>query len=156
MTLPLDAADLVILRLFQEDSTTPIRALAEAAELSVPSVQRRLRRLREGGVIEREIGVLAPSALGVAMTFIVLVELERERLDQLDAFRRRALRDPNVQQCYYITGEADFVLICLARDMAGFEALTQRLFFADENVRRFRTSVVLSRTKVGLSLPIGE
>ena len=62
--------------------------------------------------------------------------------------------EPQVQQCYYVTGEADFILICTARDMQDFEALTHRLFFEDSNVRRFRTSVSMERTKVGLSLPI--
>lgn len=88
------------------------------------------------------------------MTFLVLVELERERVDQLDAFRRRAKAEPRVQQCYYITGEADFALIVLARDMQDFQELTHRLFFDDANVKRFRTSVVMDRTKVGLTVPL--
>ena len=84
----------------------------------------------------------------------MLVELERERVDQLDAFRRRAKAEPRVQQCYYITGEADFALIVLARDMQDFQDLTHRLFFDDANVKRFRTSVVMDRTKVGLTVPL--
>ena len=84
----------------------------------------------------------------------MLVELERERVDQLDAFRRRAKAEPRVQQCYYITGEADFALIVLARDMQDFQELTHRLFFDDANVKRFRTSVVMDRTKVGLTVPL--
>lgn len=154
MTIAIDAADRAILRAFQDDSATPIQALADAAGLSVPSVQRRLRRLRQEGVVTGETGMVDPAKLGLQMTFIVMVEMERERLDQLEAFKRRARREPHVQQCYYITGDADFVLVCLTRDMAEFEALTQRLFYADDNVRRFRTSVVLNRTKIGLALPI--
>ena len=88
------------------------------------------------------------------MTFIVLVELERESLQQLDLFRKRARNEPLVQQCYYVTGEADFILICTARDMQDFEELTHRLFFENSNVRRFRTSVVMDRTKTGLTVPI--
>ena len=67
-----------------------------------------------------------------------------------------ARAEPQVQQCYYVTGEADFTLICTAHDMAGFEALTHRLFFDNTNVRKFRTSVVMDRVKVGLSVPVGE
>nr|WP_255536358.1 Lrp/AsnC ligand binding domain-containing protein [Pacificimonas pallii] len=88
------------------------------------------------------------------MSFVILVELERERTDQLDTFKRAAQREPQVQQCYYVTGEADFVLLCVARDMDDFEQLTRRLFFDNENVRRFRTSVVMDRTKVGLAVPV--
>ena len=153
MPVDLDPADRRLLALMQENAATPIHALAEAAGLSTASVQRRLRRLREKG-IAREVAVIDPAAVGMGMSFVVMVELERERIDQLDAFRRKALREPHVQQCYYVTGEADFVLVCVTRDMAEFEELTRRLFFGDENVRRFRTSVVMGRTKVGLTLPI--
>lgn len=154
MAVDLDLSDRQLLALMQEDGGTPINALATATGLSSASVQRRLRRLRERGVIAREVAVVDPVAVGIGMSFVVLVELERERIDQLDAFRRKVMREPHVQQCYYVTGEADFVLVCVTRDMAEFEALTRRLFFGDENVRRFRTSVVMGRTKVGLTLPI--
>ena len=154
MAADLDPADRQLLALMQADSGTPINALADAAGISSASVQRRLRRLRERGVITREVAVIDPVAVGLGMSFVVMVELERERIDQLDAFRRKALREPHVQQCYYVTGEADFALVCVTRDMVEFEELTRRLFFGDENVRRFRTSVVMGRTKVGLTLPI--
>jgi Lrp/AsnC family leucine-responsive transcriptional regulator len=80
--------------------------------------------------------------------------LERESLHQLDGFRRKTKAEPQIQQCYYITGDADFALIALARNMKDYEALTQRLFFADSNVKRFRTCVVMDRTKVGMTVPI--
>ncbi|MEG3179285.1 Lrp/AsnC family transcriptional regulator [Sphingomonas sp. LT1P40] len=154
MTVDLDPQDRRLLSLLQADSGVAINLLADDTGLSPASVQRRLRRLRESGAIVREMAVLDPGVLGFGMTFIIMVELERDRIDQLDAFRRKAVREPHVQQCYYVTGEADFALVCVARDMADFEELTRRLFFGDENVRRFRTSVVMSRTKVGLTLPI--
>lgn len=154
MAIDLDPADRKLLALLQVDGSIAINALADEAALSPASVQRRLRRLRENGVIAREIAVVDPVAVGMGMSFVIMVELERERIDQLDAFRRKVSREPHVQQCYYVTGEADFVLICVTRDMTEFEELTRRLFFGDENVRRFRTSVVMGRTKVGLTLPI--
>lgn len=154
MAIDLDTADRRLLSLLQSDSGTAINTLADETGLSPASVQRRLRRLRESGVIAREVAVIDPLAIGLGMSFVVMVELERDRIDQLDAFRRKALREPHVQQCYYVTGEADFALVCITRDMAEFEELTRRLFFGDENVRRFRTSVVMGRTKVGLTLPI--
>ena len=153
MAETLDAADREILRAVQQDCRVPLDQLAELCGLSVASAQRRLKRLRDSGVIEREVAIADPAALGFDMTFVVSVELEREALHQLDAFRKRARADAQVQQCYYVTGEADFVLICVARDMADFEALTHRLFFEDSNVRRFRTSVVMARTKTGQVVP---
>ncbi len=152
----LDAADRILLAKIQEDATLGLDELGHACGLSLASVQRRLKRLRDAKVIEREIALLDPKALGQDMTFIIMVEMEREQLDQLDAFRRMARAEPQVQQCYYVTGEADFILICTAQDMADFEELTHRLFFDNSNVRRFRTSVVMDRTKVGLSVPVAD
>ena len=56
-----------------------------------------------------------------------------------------------MQQCYYVTGDADFVLVVVVPDMAHYEALTQRLFFGNNNVKRFKTSVAMDRVKVGLA-----
>ena len=156
MTEKIDSADRIILSHMQEDSTISLESLSNACNLSIASVQRRLKRLRENKIIERECAVLNPDALGFNMTFIVSVELERERLDQLDNFRRITNAEAQVQQCYYVTGEADFILICTAKNMADFEALTHRLFFENTNVRRFRSSVVMDRSKCGSIIPTEE
>ena len=156
MNTVIDATDRIILTHMQEDSTISLDQLSLACNLSVASVQRRLRRLRDNKVIERECAIINPEALGLHMMFIVTVELERERLDQIDAFRRISRAEQQVQQCYYVTGEADFILICTAKDMADFESLTHRLFFENSNVRRFRTSVVMDRSKTGSFLPTQE
>ncbi len=150
----LDQADRILLDQLQTDATQGIDALAHACGLSVASVQRRLKRLRASGVIAREVAQLEPAAVGLSMTFVIMVELERERREQLAAFRAAIRDEPQVQQAYYVTGESDFALVCVARDMADFEALTHRLFFENGNVRRFRTSVVMERTKVGLTVPV--
>jgi len=148
----LDVTDIALLSRLQENARQSLDSLAEAAQISVASVQRRLKRLREAGVIEREVAIIDPAAVGQTMTFIVMVELERERPDQIDAFARLVQGEPRVQQCYYVTGEADFCLICTAANMTDFEDLSRRLFFDQANVRRFRTSVVMGRRKVGLSI----
>jgi Lrp/AsnC family leucine-responsive transcriptional regulator len=59
-----------------------------------------------------------------------------------------------VMQCYYITGASDFLLILSASDMADYEAFTRRYFFAEENIMKFRTSVVMDRVKTGFSIPL--
>ena len=156
MSTNLDSSDRVLLNRLQNDTRISIDALAEVSGLSVASVQRRLKKLRDNKIIEREIAVVEPRAVGQNMTFVVSVELEREQLDQLDKFRRQAKEEPQVQQCYYVTGVADFILICITKDMAEFEKLTHRLFYANTNVRRFSTSVVMDRSKVGLFVQISE
>jgi DNA-binding Lrp family transcriptional regulator len=146
--------DRKILALLQSDARVRLETLATETDMSIATVQRRIRELKRRGVIAGDVAVIRPASVGYAMTFLILVELERESLHQLDAFRRKMKADPQIQQCYYITGEADFALLALARDMDDFQELTQRLFFDDPNIKRFRTSVVMDRTKVGLSVPV--
>lgn len=148
------AVDRTILRIVQTDSTARLDRIAEEAGTSVATIQRRLRHLRNSGVIQGEVALVSPEALDRGMTFLILVELERERIDILDTFRRKVTAEDQIQQCYYITGEADFALIALAKDMNEYQELIQRLFFDDTNVKRFRTSVVMDRTKVSLNVPI--
>lgn len=151
----INESDLTILRMLQANSRERLESIAFEAGLSVATVQRRIRAFREAGVIAGEGAFIAPKAVGYTMTILIMVELERERIDQIDDFRRKVRAEPQVQQCYYITGEADFALIVLAKDMEDYEKMTHRLFFADSNVKRFRTSVVMDRTKVGLDVPLG-
>ncbi len=152
----LDQADIRILSAMQGNARIGLEALSDIASLSVASVQRRLKHLRDSKVIVKDIAILDPEKVGQPMSFIVMVELERERPDQVDAFSKLAMSDAQVQQCYYITGEADFCLICTCRDMKEFEVLTHRLFFNNNNVRRFKTSVVMGRKKVSLSVDVKD
>jgi len=145
----LDDFDREILRRMQVDARVTAEDIGAGVHLSAAAVQRRIKRLRKTGVIVAEVAIVDPIAVGQTMSFIVGVELERERADMLGAFRKAARADPNVQQCYYVTGVADFILIVVARDMADFEAFTRRLLFDNANIRRFTTSVVMSRDKVG-------
>ncbi|GHF59501.1 DNA-binding Lrp family transcriptional regulator [Amycolatopsis bartoniae] len=150
----LDPLDQAILSRLQVDSRTIAESIGAQVGLSAAAVQRRIKRLRETGVIAGEVAVIEPRAVGVDMTFIVDVEMERERIEVLDAFRKQVQADPAVQQCYYVTGSADFVLVVMCRDMAEFEAFTRRAFFDNGEVRHFTTSVVMDRVKVGLTVPL--
>ncbi|MCG3749244.1 MULTISPECIES: Lrp/AsnC family transcriptional regulator [unclassified Amycolatopsis] len=153
-TPDLDQLDLAILSCLQTDARTIAEVIGSKVGLSAAAVQRRIKRLREAGVIEREVAVLSPAALGLDMTFVVMVEMERESLAVLDGFRAQVLADDCVQQCYYVTGTADFVLVVTCPDMAAFENFARRMFFDNPNVRHFTTSVAMDRVKVGLTLPL--
>jgi Lrp/AsnC family leucine-responsive transcriptional regulator len=152
--MELDSQDLKILKILQVDARTGIDWIAGDVGLSSASVQRRLRRLRNNHVITAEVAIVSPKAVGRAMTFLLSVELERDNLEVLAKFKAKIKSDPRVQQCYYVTGESDFMLIVTAKDMESFDVFTQEMFFNESNVRRYKTSVVMERTKVGLTLPL--
>ncbi|KVU45954.1 AsnC family transcriptional regulator [Burkholderia ubonensis] len=154
MTPPLDAFDRKLLMEVQRDAQTPQNELGARVNLSTAAVNRRLRRLAEDGVIERYTAVVAPEKVGYALTIVVNVEMESEQIDQIDAMKRTFEQCPQVQQCYYVTGEWDFVLILTVRDMDQYNALTRQLFFSNNNVKRFKTLVSMGRVKVGLGVAV--
>ena len=152
--LALDEFDLRLLRLVQDNNRLTNYDLSQAVGLSPSACQRRLAKLRENGVIEADIAVVSPAAVGRQLTMIVDVTLERERPDIMDDFKRAMLATPEVMQCYYVTGDADFILLLTARDMRHYEEFTKQFFFANSNIRRFHTRVVMDRVKAGLFVPI--
>lgn len=155
-TAALDVLDRRLLALWQRDTRRSAESLGEAIGLSGAAVHRRLKRLRDDGVIAAEIAVLDPGALGLGQTCIVTVDVEREGLVELERFERRMLALPHVQQCWYVTGQADFVLVVVTPDVASYEAFTREHLLSDANVRSFTTHVVLRPVKVGLGVAIGE
>lgn len=150
----IDEKDRQILSLLQKNVKTSIHEMAERARLSTASIQRRLKALRDNGIIQREIAVLDQKKLGLGITAIISVELERDRLDQIDAFKRKARHDDQVLNFYCVAGDADFYMVVVAKDIIDYEAFTHRFFFADKNVRKFRTSIVVSTEKATLELPL--
>ena len=104
--------------------------------------------------VQEDNRVIAPEAVGQTLTMVVEVTLERERPDIMDEFKRSMRRTPEVMQCYYVTGEIDFIMIVTAPDMRHYEAFTKQFFFDNPNVRRFHTLVVMDRVKVGLAVPL--
>ncbi|MFD1156899.1 Lrp/AsnC family transcriptional regulator [Roseovarius aestuarii] len=148
----MDDKDLQILKLVQSNARLTADALSLEVGLSPPAIQKRLRKLRDTGVIENEIAVLSPAKLGRELTVIVQVVLERENRMYLDTFKRTMRNAPQVQQCYYTTGEADFVLVMTVKNIKEYEEFTQEYFFDQSNVSRFTTSVVMDRVKVSLDI----
>ncbi len=150
----IDPFDIAILNNLQKNSRITSEPLAEAVGLSPTACQRRVKRLRDNGVIEKEIAVIDPAKVGGRITMIVQAVLERGRADILDDFKREIAKIPQVQQCYYVTGDFDFILIVTAKDIPEYEQLTHRIFFANPHIRRFQTIVVMDSVKVGLSYPL--
>lgn len=150
----LDDFDRAILRIIQLDNRTPQRRIAEAVNLSAAAVQRRIAAMESAGVIERNVAMIAPEALSLAITAIVEVHLHDERAGTVDAAKGLFAAEPAVQQAYYATGGVSFVLIIVCRDVREYEALTRRLFSESNLVKNFRTLIALDRVKAGNTLMI--
>ncbi|MDB5581498.1 MAG: Lrp/AsnC family transcriptional regulator [Bradyrhizobium sp.] len=149
-----DRFDRAILRILQRDNRTPQRTIAESVNLSAAAVQRRIAAMEAAGTIERNVAIVDPGAVELAITAIVEVHLVDERLKTVDSAKASFRAAPEVQQCYYVTGGISFVLVIIVPDLIAYEAMTQRLFARNEAVASFRSLIALDRVKVGAEILI--
>ncbi|MBE2241683.1 MAG: Lrp/AsnC family transcriptional regulator [Burkholderiaceae bacterium] len=145
--LTLDATDLRLLELLQNDASLTNQALAERAHVSPATCLRRIARLAAAGVIERRVALLSVERLGAGLTAIVEITLDRQGAEGLSAFESRVAADAAVQQCYRVSPGPDFVLVVQVADMPGYHALVQRLFTHDANVRNVKAYFSVHRAK---------
>ncbi len=152
----MDAFDVKILNIIQHNNRLPTEKIAAQVGLSSSAVQRRLKRLREDGIIEAEVAIVSPEATGRSLTAIVGVIIDKERpLSQaLTEFKELMLNTPEVMQCYDVTGEDDFIVVITAKDMPEYEAVSRKLFMENPNVRRYKSSLVVRRVKSGTMIPL--
>ncbi|MFA1621965.1 Lrp/AsnC family transcriptional regulator [Rhizobium mongolense] len=150
----LDRTDIALLQAVQQNNRLTSEELAEAVHLSPTACQRRLKRLRSERVIEADISVVCPKAVGRHITMIVMVSLERERADIVDRFKTAVRNTREVMIGYYVTGEADFILVVTAKDMEDYEQFTRRFFYENADIKGFKTLVVMDRIKASFAIPI--
>ncbi|WP_085317141.1 Lrp/AsnC family transcriptional regulator [Derxia lacustris] len=152
----LDAIDLRILDLLQDDCALTNQALADLVHVSPPTCLRRVRRLVEAGVIERRVALLSAEKLGAGLTAILEVTLDRQTPEAWAAFEARVADEAAVQQCYRVTTGPDFVLIVQLTDMAAYHALVHAVFTAEANVRNLRSFFSVRRSKFEPRLALGR
>ena len=149
--IDIDATDINLLDLLQTDASLSNQALAERVHVSPPTCLRRVKRLRDAGLIEREIAILQPdrlaAALGHGLTALIEISLDRQGAEWLEAFEARVVRDDAVQQCYRVSPGPDFMLVVHVADMPAYQALAQRLFTSDANVRNVKAFFSIKRAK---------
>jgi Lrp/AsnC family leucine-responsive transcriptional regulator len=156
--ISLDALDLALLNRLQDDSSESNQALAKRVHISPPTCLRRVKRLKDAGLIERQIALLEPDRLaqhlGHGLTAIIEITLDRQGQEQLEAFEQRITPDTAVQQCYRVSPGPDFILVVHASDMPDYLALAQRLFTSDANVRNVKAFFSIKRAKFEPRLPL--
>lgn len=154
----LDRTDLKLLALLQQDASLSNQELAQQAAVSPATSLRRVRLMREAGLIEHTVAILNPHRmsqwLGHGITALVEVTLERQSTEHLQAFETLVTADPAVQQCYRVSPGPDFVLVMACLHMEHFHATSQRLFTQTANVRNVRTFFSVHRSKFSPALPL--
>ena len=152
----LDRFDRDILDIVQRNCQLTAEAIAEEVGLSTSAVQRRVKRLREDGIIKAEIAVIDRKASGTPMVFIVGMEIERDNYDALAKFRVWAEKQDHVQQVYYVTGAVDLIAIVTARDVEHYDDIAAVIMAENPQIRRMHTNVALRDVKLGLFVPLAD
>lgn len=148
----LDEFDHRLLERLQRDAGATLSELGEAVGLSASAVQRRLTRYRKSGLL-RQIAVLDPAQLPHVTLATVLVAMERETAKLHAAFQARMRAAPEVQQCYTLAGEWDYLVILTTCGVAHCREVADRLFMDEGNIKRYETRMVFDVVKAGLQLP---
>ena len=152
--IPIDDHDRRLLTALQRDTTVTAEILGAEIGLSASTIQRRIKRLRETGVIAREVAVVNPNAIGKRMTFIVGVKVDFGQKAEVSALQKRLLADRRTQQAYYVTGEVDLILTVVVHDMQDYDEYSKTLLLSSPAMLRFQSNVVIEGLRVGLEIAL--
>ena len=149
----LDSTDLAILKELQADGSITNVELARRVGLSAPPCLRRVRSLEDAGVIKSYRALVDPAALGYEVVCFAMVQLAAQGQSELAAFQARVREWPTVRECWTLSGDIDFILKCVAPNLAAFQAFVVELT-ALPNVRNVRTALTLDLVKDEPLVPI--
>jgi Lrp/AsnC family leucine-responsive transcriptional regulator len=154
----LNKQDIEILRSLQADGRATYDQIGEAVSLSPSAVLRRVKRLEDDGVISRYVALLQPQKLGLGLMAYINVRLEKHsealQRNPRDQFRTSVLTWPEVVECAALSGEMDYLLRVVVKDMAAYSHFVMDTLLKHPSVQDCKTSFVLDQVKATTSLPI--
>tara|TARA_E500000081_G_scaffold36372_1_gene39992 strand:+ start:64 stop:528 length:465 start_codon:yes stop_codon:yes gene_type:complete len=150
----LDSFDLKILEVIQVNNKITSQVLAKKVGLSSSACQRRINSMRKAKIIKKDVSVIDQNIIGRQITIVVQVLSDKEGVEYSEEFKKLMIKAPEVMQCYYVTGDYDYVLIATFKDMGEYEIFTKKYFLENSNIKRFSSMVVMNRVKENLSIPL--
>ena len=150
----LDAIDLRILKELQADGRITNVELSRRAKITAPPCLRRMRALEKAGLVQGYHAVLNGKALGYPVTGFIFVGLASQKDADLKHFEERVRNWPEVRECHMLSGEVDFLLKCVARDLSHFQDFVTETVTAERNVASVKSSLVIHPTKLEPGIPI--
>lgn len=142
----LDRLDKRILNILQKDNLITNQDLAQKVGLSPPPCLRRVKKLREMKVIAKDVAILDPFKVNKNLVFTSITLLQ-QREDLLSNFERKMLEQPEILQCYFISGEVDYILVVCVEDMNHYHQFARRVFANEPNIKTYRSNICLSQIK---------
>jgi Lrp/AsnC family transcriptional regulator, leucine-responsive regulatory protein len=152
----LDRTDRKILNILQKNNQITNQELANTVGLSAPPCFKRVKRLREEGIIVNDVSLVDPFKIGRPLIVFVNITLEKQREDLLAHFERKMSLESEVMQCYFVSGDTDYLLIIHVKDMNHYNEFARRVFANEANIKKFRSSFCLNRTKYNTNIVLPE
>lgn len=153
-TVKLDRIDCKILNILQENNLLTNVEIAGKVGLSPPPCLRRIKRLRQLGVITQDVSLVDPFKVGQRLVVFVNINLEKQRDDLLHDFEKKMLKHPEVMQCYFVSGDVDYFLVLHFRDTQHYHEFSRRVFANEPNIKSYRTGLCLNRVKYNTKITI--
>jgi Lrp/AsnC family leucine-responsive transcriptional regulator len=150
----MDRLDLKILAQLQDDATISHAELGERIGLSASQVSRRVQRLTQDGAIRRQVALLDAESLGLNVEAYVLVSLSSYAKGVAQAFHERMVSIPQVVECCALTGDSDYLLHLMARDLPALSHLINEDLLGHGDIANVRSNIVLNRVKRTTALPL--
>jgi Lrp/AsnC family leucine-responsive transcriptional regulator len=154
----LDKLDANILRILQRDGRKTYDLIAAEVGLSASAVLRRVKRLEDAGIIDRYVALVKPERVGLGLTAYINVRLEKHaeshKRNPMDLFRASVLTWPEVVECAALTGEMDYLLRLVVKDMGAYSRFIMDTLLKHPSVQDCKTSFVLDRVKSTTAMPL--
>ena len=152
----LDKVDRKILNLLQKDNQISTRVLAAKVHVSQPTCLRRIRDLRTAGIITADVALVDPFALGYGMLAFLEVSLTNQSDAHMHEFEARMGKEPEVMQCYFVSGDYDYFLVVHVIDMDAYYQFVRRVISGSGNVRHFQSRFPMKRAKFATRVAFDE
>lgn len=150
----LDEVDVQILSILQSDGRITNADLAKKVNLSPPSVLQRVRNLENLGLIKGYFALLDAERLGYRITALAMISLSLHQEQPIERFRKAIQDIPEVLECYHVSGEFDFLLKIVVRDIRAYELLIREKLSKIKGIGQIKTSFVLAQPKSTTKLPL--
>lgn len=153
---PLDEVDVKILKLLQVNSRLTFKEIASKLHLSTTPIFDRMKKLEKEGVIQRYVAIVDPVKIGKPLFAFVHISLKAHGKQEVEKFAKQIIDFEEVMECYHLTGEADFVLKVVVKDMAAYNQFVLEKLSVISNIGKVESRFCLSTRKYSTVIPVGD
>lgn len=154
MMKDLDAIDLQILDILQNDFNTPIKEISEKTRLSTTPIYERIKALKNSGVIKRNALIIDRNAVGLGIISYCYITLKEQSLQHLLDFEEKVKTEPQILEVVSMTGTYDYMMKIIAKDINDYNTFMMKIIADIPNIGQYHSAIVLSEVKNETKIPL--